>query len=277
MRGLSPALVLTIAIVFGAAMDATIKHLTQTNPVLLVVFGRYLLGAVFSAGAYLRAGAPPIRLAVWRAHMVRGMFIAATASAFFWSLTVLPLAEAVALSFVYPLIVPFVAAVMIGERVRPTSLIAAGAGFVGVIIAAQGAPSAAEAPQHGLGVAAVLISALFFAVAMVLLRQRAQADGPIIVSLMSSVIPGVLVAAPAIALSAPPNWADWPAFLLMGALAALFMYLLARAYAGAACADPLHRTGLGEPLGLCAVSRNAARRDLRRRSAHHRGVPVRGL
>lgn len=246
MRAPPPALLLTIAIVFGSAMDATIKHLTQTNPVLLVVFGRYVIGALFSAGVYLRAGSPPISLAVWRAHIVRGLFIAGTASAFFWSLTVLPLAEAVALSFVYPLIVPFVAAVLIGERVRATSLIAAAIGFAGVIVAAQGAPSAEEAPQHGLGVAAVLISALLFAVAMVLLRKRAQTDGAVIVSLMSSVIPGILIAAPAIALSAPPNWSDWPAFVLMGALAAIFMYMLARAYAGAEAQQlaPIHYTEL---------------------------------
>ena len=246
MRGLSPALVLTIAIVFGAAMDATIKYLTQTNPVLLVVLGRYLFGALFSAALYLRAGSPPISLAMWRAHLLRGVFIAATASAFFWSLTVLPLAEAVALSFVYPLIVPFAAALLIGERVRATSLIAAGVGFAGVVVAAQGAPSAEETPLHALGVAAVLFSAAAFAIAMVLLRQRAQKDGPVIVSLLSSVIPGMLIAAPAIVFSPPPHWPDWPIFLLMGALAALFMYLLARAYAGAETQQlaPIHYTEL---------------------------------
>jgi drug/metabolite transporter (DMT)-like permease len=228
-----PALILTAAIVLGSAMDATIKYLTATNAVLVVVLGRYVVGSAFSAALYWRKGAPPISAGMWKAHAWRGVFIAGTATSFFWSLTVLPLAEAVALSFIYPLIVPFAAALMLGERVRPTSLLAAGVGFAGVVIAAQGAPSVEEAPLRALGVAAVLISAALFAIAMVLLRQRAQLDGPLIVSLMSSLIPALIVAIPAIVLSPPPQWSDWPAFLLMGALAAAFMYLLARAYAGA--------------------------------------------
>jgi hypothetical protein len=49
-RAAPPALVLTLAIMAGASMDATIKFLAQTNHVLLVAFGRYLFGAIFSFG-----------------------------------------------------------------------------------------------------------------------------------------------------------------------------------------------------------------------------------
>jgi S-adenosylmethionine uptake transporter len=100
-------------------------------------------------------------------------------------------------------------------------------------VATQGAPSVTESPQHALGVAAVLTSAGLFSIAMVLLRQRAQTDGAPIVGLMTSLFPALIIAAPAIALAPPPNWSDWPLFLLMGALAAAFMYLMARAYAKA--------------------------------------------
>ena len=49
-RAFPPALVLVLAIIAGASMDATIKYLSQTNHVLLVAFGRYLFGAIFSFG-----------------------------------------------------------------------------------------------------------------------------------------------------------------------------------------------------------------------------------
>ncbi len=246
MHALSPALLLVIAIMFGSAMDATIKYLTLTNAVLIVLLGRYLFGALFSLGVYARAGRPAISGEMWRAHVLRGFVLTATGSTFFWALTVLPLAEAVAISFIYPLLVPFVGALVLGERVRPSSLIAAGIGFAGVIVAAQGAPSVAENPLYAWGVASVLVSATLFALAMVLLRERAQKDGAVIVSLMSSLMPALIVAAPAIAFSPPPHWADWPVFLLLGALAAGFMYLLAAAYARAEAQQlaPIHYTEL---------------------------------
>lgn len=241
-----PALVLTLAIVAGSAMDATIKWLGQTNHILIVGFARYAVASVFSYGIWVHAGKPVITLEMWRAHALRGVVIAATAMTFFWALTVLPLAEAVTLSFIYPLIVPFVAWAMLGERVRATSLFAALVGFAGVLVATQGAPSPDESPQHGLGVAAVLVSACLFSVAMVLLRARAQTDGAPIVGLMTSLIPAFLVAGPAILIAPPPRAEDWPFFIQLGALAAVFMYMMARAYAKAEAQQlaPIHYTEL---------------------------------
>ncbi|HYD73966.1 MAG TPA: DMT family transporter [Candidatus Binatia bacterium] len=230
---LSPALILVLAITAGSAMDATIKYLTQTNHVLIVTLGRYVFGAIFSLAIWWQAGKPAVTPEMWRAHALRGFVIAGCATTFFWALTILPLAEAVTLSFIYPLIVPFMAAVALRERVRPQSLVAAIVGFAGVIVATQGAPPVEQSPLHAWGVAAVLVSAGLFSIAMVLLRQRAQTDGAPIVGLMTSLFPAMIVAGPAIAFAPPPNWSDWPLFLLMGALAATFMYLMARAYAKA--------------------------------------------
>jgi S-adenosylmethionine uptake transporter len=245
-RALPPALVLTLAIIAGASMDATIKFLAESNHVLLVAFGRYLFGAVFSFLIYWRAGRPAISAEMWRAHGVRGFVIATCAVTFFWALSVLPLAEAVTLSFIYPLLAPFVAAIVLKERIRTSSVICALIGFAGVIVAMQGAPSEAESPQHDLGVIAVLVSAFFFSIAMVLLRERAQKDGAPIVGLMTSFFPGVILVIPTIIFATPPVAETWPFFLLMGALAAVFMYLMARAYARAEAQQlaPIHYTEL---------------------------------
>ena len=243
---LSPALILTAGVAAGAAMDATIKHLAHTNHVLLVVLGRYVFGTLFALAIWAQAGRPRITPGMVRAHGLRGLVVAACSTSFFWGLTVLPLAEAVTLTFIYPLVVPFAAWAMIGERVRLASMASAGLGFIGVLIAALGGPDAAVSPLHAWGVASVLFSALTFAIAMVILRARAQTDGAAIVGLMASLMPGLLIAAPAIALSPPPLWSDWPIFLLMGAFAATLTYLTARAYAlaEAQLLAPIHYTEL---------------------------------
>lgn len=243
---LPPAIVLTLAIIAGASMDATIKHLLQSNHVLLVSFGRYLFGAFFSLLIWWRAGHPVVTKEMWRAHGLRGFVIAICAVTFFWSLKVLPLAEAVTLSFIYPLLAPFVAFVILKERIRISSVICALVGFVGVVIAMQGAPSEAESPMHDVGVIAALLAATFFSVAMVLLRERAQKDGPVIVSLMTSVVPGMILLTPTIVFATPPDLDGWWFFIQLGALAAVFMYLMAQAYARAEAQQlaPIHYTEL---------------------------------
>jgi S-adenosylmethionine uptake transporter len=238
----SPALIMLAAVGALSAMDATIKFLTATNHVLGVTLGRYALGAFFSVGIWLRAGSPRITAEMWRAHWARGFVIAISATSFFWSLTVLPLAEAVTLSFVAPLIVPFAAWLMVGERPRPSSLIAAGLGFIGVLVAVQGAPAEEADSRRLLGVLAVLLAAATFAVSITLMRARARTDDPAIIGLLAAFIPGLIVAVPAIVVSAPPPLADIPLFLLMGVLGAGGMYLMARAYGGAEAQQlaPLH-------------------------------------
>lgn len=246
MRSASPTLVLVLAMVAGAAMDATIKHLGQSNHVLLVALGRYAFGALFSLSVYLHAGRPTITTAMWRFHGLRGALIAMGGTGFFWAFTVLPLAETITYSFVGLLMIPFAAAALIGERLRPTSILAGLIGFAGVIVAMQGAPSAEQSPQHALGVAVVLGAASLFAVSMVMMRKRAAADGAPIVGLLSSLMPALIIVGPALVLAPPPLWSDWPMFLLMGVFAAIFMYLMARAYAGAEAQQlaPIHYTEL---------------------------------
>lgn len=248
MRGsrFPPAVVLLTAIAFGSAMDATIKYLCHSNNVALVTTGRYLFGAAFSLIPWLHAGRPKITREIFLAHVPRGFMVSLCGVTFFWGLSVLPLAEAVTISFIYPLLAPFIAKAMLGEHVRGSSFVAAIIGFAGVLVAMIGAPSFAASPMHAYGVAAVLFSAATFSVAMIMLRDRAQKDGPIIVSLLSSLMPGLFIGVPSILLSAPPHLDQWWLFLLMGALAAIFMYLLSRAYAHAEAQQlaPIHYTEL---------------------------------
>jgi S-adenosylmethionine uptake transporter len=229
----SPILILLASVALMSGMDATIKFLAQSNHVLLVTAGRYAFGAAFAAIIWLRAGRPRISGEMWRVHWVRGFVIAISASSFFWALSVLPLAEAVTLAFVAPLIVPFVAGALIGEPVRAPSIAAIVIGFIGVVIAVQGGPPAAQSPLHTLGIGAVLLAAVTFAISVTLMRARARADGAPIVGLLAALIPGLIVAGPALILSRPPPIGHLPYFVLMGLLAAAGMYLMARAYAEA--------------------------------------------
>jgi S-adenosylmethionine uptake transporter len=228
------------AVVFAATgvallcfMDAAIKHLVARNDFLVVVFGRYLFAAIFAGALWVRARTPIVTADAWKAHALRGCVIAISATTFFWSLKVLPLVEVIVIAFVAPLIIPFTARLMLGERVRPRNVAAGLAGFAGVVIASLGAPAEAANETRVLGIAAVLVAAVTYSVSMTMLRGRAGKDGPEIVGLLAAIIPGAIVAGPAAMTGALPPAGDLPAFVLLGLLAAGGMYFLAQAYAGA--------------------------------------------
>jgi S-adenosylmethionine uptake transporter len=169
----------------------------------------------------------------WRAHAIRGVVISVSAVTFFWSLTVLPLVEVIVISFLAPLMMPFTARLMLGERIRPRNVAAGFLGFSGVVVASLGAPAETASDIRMLGTAAVLVAAVAYSVSMTMLRGRAGKDGPEIVGLLAALIPGAIVAGPAIFTGAAPPPGDLPAFALLGLFAAGGMYCLAKAYAGA--------------------------------------------
>lgn len=215
------------------AMDGVIKHLVSTNGVLVVTLGRYLFGAAFAGAIWLRSGRPGLTPEMWKAHTLRGAVIATAATSFFWCLSVLPLAELIVITFIAPLLVPFMASAVLGEKVRPRSLLAGIAGFGGVIVAAAGGDNFSPDNQRLLGISGALFSAVAYALSIVLLRGRAGKDGAVAVGLLGAVIPGAIVALPAIVTGELPPASDLPDFLALGALASAGIYLLARAYANA--------------------------------------------
>ncbi len=223
----------TVGIALLCFMDAAIKHLVATNEFLVVVLGRYLFAALFALLIWGQAGRPAIDAGAWRAHAVRGCVIAVSAVTFFWSLSALPLVEVIVISFIAPLMIPFVARLMLGERLRPRNIAAGLAGFAGVIVASLGAPAEAVTDKRILGTIAVLIAAVAYAVSMTMLRGRAGKDGPEIVGLLAAVIPGAIVAGPALMTGSVPPAGDLPQFIMLGLFGAGGMYYLAKAYATA--------------------------------------------
>jgi S-adenosylmethionine uptake transporter len=92
------------------------------------------------------------------AHLLRGTLITVTAFLFFFALTRLGMAEAITLSFIAPLLIPPLAHLFLGEKMRGPVVLAALVGFAGVLLTVQGAPSFVG--ERGLALAAILAAAL---------------------------------------------------------------------------------------------------------------------
>jgi S-adenosylmethionine uptake transporter len=90
-----PVLLYVIGIAVFCAMDAFMKQLVQGNPAVMATFWRYARAILFTSLFWVQAGRPAITREMLPVHMLRGCILAVSATLFFWSLSVLPLAQAV--------------------------------------------------------------------------------------------------------------------------------------------------------------------------------------
>lgn len=225
-----PAALLTCAagIATLCLMDVIVKYLATTTPVPVITLARYTTGTLLALAVWQAQGRPRLTRAMLPLHTARGVLIAAMAFCFYWSLQYLPLAEAITLSFIAPLLVPPFAALALGEKMQPRALAAGALGFVGVLVTVQGAPDFSG--DRKLALAAVLFAAVAYAASSVALRARAATDGATIVTLMGALVP-MLVLSPVALTAEAPDLVTIGWFVLMGLIGNIGMQLLSRAYA----------------------------------------------
>lgn len=197
------------------------------------VMWRNSLGALFMGILFVVMRQKWPDRAVLRLHLWRSMVVSVMAVSFFWSLTKLPLAEAIGLSFIAPVVALYLAAVLLGEKIGRAAIWASLAGLVGVAIILVGRLSGHYTIGHLWGAAAVLFSAVIFAYNLILARQQAQLAGPIEIAFFQNLFVAVTLsfAAPWFLEPMPVDKAP----MLAGAavLATISLLLLSWAYARA--------------------------------------------
>jgi S-adenosylmethionine uptake transporter len=227
-----PFSVASLGIALFSAMDAIMKGLTIAIGAYNAVFWRMLVGLVMAGILYFGTRAPRPSAEAMRYHVIRGVVGAAMALTFFWGIARMPLAEAIALCFVAPLLSLYLAAVLLGEPVGRRAVFASLIGFSGVvvIVAAQvGAPGERDL----WGAAAVLFSALLYAYNIILMRQQALVAKPIEIAFYQYLVVCALLVLAAPFAAELPAAEHWPGLALAALLAILSLMLLAWAYARA--------------------------------------------
>ncbi|WP_395540326.1 DMT family transporter [Neotabrizicola sp. sgz301269] len=117
-------------------IDVLAKKLGQAGlPIAMVVWARAVFGALTVLPFALRAeGARILRPARPLHHLLRACLLSAATFLFFFSLKTLPIADALAIFFVNPLVVTLLSAVLLGETVGPRRWTAVAIGFIGTLI-----------------------------------------------------------------------------------------------------------------------------------------------
>ena len=231
-RVLVPFLVGTLGIALFSAMDAVMKGLALGIGAFNAVFWRMLVGLALSTFLYaLSRPTRPGRVAM-RYHVIRGVVGAFMALTFFWGIARMPLAEAVALTFVAPLVSLYLAAAILHEPVGRQAVLASLIGFAGVLlIVATRAETAGG--RDWWGVASVLSSAMLYAYNIILMRQQALVAKPREIAFYQYVVVVAVLALAAPFLATVPAATHWPDLVVAAILALVSLMLLAWAYARA--------------------------------------------
>ena len=213
-------------------MDAVMKHLVIAIGIIAVTVWRALANLGISAALYLPTRKSwPGRRAL-RIHIARAIVVTVMAFLFFWGIGRVPLAQAIALTFIAPLIALVLAAVFLGERIGRLSVFGSALAFAGVIVIVVGQARMALAPDALLGTAAIIGSALTYAVNIVLMRHQALAAKPMEINFFQSLTIMLLwlAALPAVGIPALPD-GQWHWIGVAAVLSTAGTLLFAWAYA----------------------------------------------
>jgi S-adenosylmethionine uptake transporter len=228
-----PFAVACLGIALFSAMDAAMKGLAIALGAYNAMLWRVAIGMLIGAGPYVftRTGWPS--RAGFRIHWTRGAVSAVMAVSFFYGIARVPLAEGIALSFIAPLIALYLAVVLLGETVGRHSIIASVLGLAGVAILLVARAGGDPGERHLDGVAAILLSAVFYAWNIILMRQQALLAPPAEVAFFQNVTCGSFLMLASPWLAVVPGAGHFPMLLLSAALAFCSLFLLSWAYARA--------------------------------------------
>jgi S-adenosylmethionine uptake transporter len=193
------------AVAVLSVMDAVMKHLVLVIGIVAASIWRSAANLTLSALLYLpRRKSWPDRRTL-RVHVIRGIDVTVMAALFFWGIGRVPLAQAIALTFIAPLIAMLLAALFLDEDIGRRSIAGSLVAFAGVIVIVLGEARASLGSDALLGIAAIIGSALCYAGNIVLMRRQALAAKPLEINFFQCMTVMLLWLA-AIPIAGVPAW-----------------------------------------------------------------------
>lgn len=229
-------------------MDGIAKHLSATFSVVQVTWSRYFFHLIILLPVVLwRHGAAALLLRRPVLQIVRGGFLLGSTILFFGAIAVMPIADAIALVFVAPLIVTALSPLVLGEQVGVRRWLAVIVGFLGVLVIVRPGMSAFHwGMLLALGAGSIYA---FYSLA----TRRLSGSAPPLVTLTYTALLGAVVMSAAVPFFwITPNATELAWMVLMGAVAATGHFLIIKSfeYAEASLLAPL---GYSEIISATAV------------------------
>jgi len=215
------------AMVLMTVMNALAKHLAAHYPLTEVTFFRNLFALLPAAAMVAAAGGREcLRTEHRLGHLWRAVVGLTSMVLLFWSYHLLPLADAMAISYAAPLFLTALSVPLLGERVGAYRWGAVAVGFAGVLVMVRPGAGVFEP-----GALVALAAAVAYALAMIAMRQLGRTERPVTTVFYFTALSTLLSA-----LALPFAWTTptWPALglmALMGLAGGGSQYFSTRAYA----------------------------------------------
>lgn len=241
-------LYLLAAVAVLPVMDGFAKALTARYPVLEITWARFFFAfLVLLPFAARRPGRELLRPPRLGLQLLRSVCQVLAVAMFFLTLSHLPLADTLAICFLYPLLTVALAGLLLGEAVGPRRWLAVLVGFLGALVIIRPGLGVFQ-PAALLGLATSLV----FAVFIILTRKLAGSAEPAVILIWGTLVGAVVTTALLPLAWVTPTPADLLAMLAVGAIGALGHLLLLKAYelAPASLLSPL---GYAEIIGAALI------------------------
>jgi drug/metabolite transporter (DMT)-like permease len=195
------------------AMALVIKQLGSSIPSIEILFFRSAIGFLFVLPFFARNLMEPLRTKRPGAHLIRGVMGAMANVCFFWTITHMLLADAVALQFSRPLFMIPLALVFLGEFAgwRRTAITLVG--FAGIALYARPFTAGFD-PGAFVGAAGALSGALI----VVCIKRLATTEPTRTIMFYYAISNAVFSLIPTIWLWVTPDWLELALLVLIGFL-----------------------------------------------------------
>ena len=213
-----------------AVLDTVAKNISASMSLMLALWFRYLIQALFSTVFFLpKRGMALFKTAHPRFQIARGVLLFASSMCAFYGLKYLPVGEFTAIVSITPLVVTLIAAMSLAEKVRKLRWALVLVAFAGTMVIVR------PGSQHFDW---VLIFPLVLIVTnsgfQLLTRKMTSTEDPVTMNVLTGWV-GTIMGALALPFvwELPTDWHLWLQLLIMGSFATVGHYLLIIAFSKA--------------------------------------------
>ena len=213
---------MVLAMTLIPVMDGLAKLLSARYPTLEIVWARYFFHFVLLLPLVLhRYGASAFTLQRPWLQLFRGSLLMVSTACFFGAIATIPLADTLAVVFVYPFVVTALAPWFLGERVGVWRWAAVAVGFIGALIVIRpGFQTLSPAMLMALAAGCI------YAVYVLVTRKMAGTDPPLKTLLMTAIVGTVVMTAILPFVWVTPSSTDLVIMVSLGVLAATGHYMI---------------------------------------------------